>query len=198
MSSFQPFYSENDPDESEIVTLSDEEGRSLACYVENSLEIEDATYLLLMPADLPVVIIAWEGEAEDDEELSDAILLEDREEIAEIFDDAKAVLAEQELTLKNTAFTLTVTGELPPLEDDSILTLEMDTDEEAEESEEELQWLASFYHQENKYSIYTPLEPLLFLAKYNHLGELELVSPEDEKMKTILEELLIDEFNYQD
>ncbi len=191
MSSFQ-FSQDSDPDESESVTLTDEDGRSLECYVENSLEAEDAIYLLLMPVDTPVILIAWDDEAEE-EDFSDAILLEDPEEIEQIFPDAKAVLAELDLILKHTAFTLTASGELPPIDDEDILTLELDTDDKQALEPEELQFLASFYHKDQKYSIYTPLAPLLFLAKYNHLGELELVSPEDEQMQPILEELLFEE-----
>jgi len=190
MSSFG-FNPENELDDEEKVTLTDEEGRTLDCYVENSLEADDTSYLLLMPVDTPIVVIAWDEE--EDKEFLDAILIEDSAEIDHIFADAKAVLAELELTLRNTAFTLTASGELPPLEDDEIITLELDSSEETNSEPEELQFLASFYSQEQKYSIYTPLSPLLFLAKYNERGKLEIVSPEDPQMQTILEELLFDE-----
>lgn len=193
MSLFQ-FDRENEPDEAESVTLRDEGGRTLECYVENSLEAEGTTYLLLMPVDTPIVIIAWDDESEEEEEedFSNAILLEDLEEIDLIFADAKAVLAELDLTLKYTAFTLTVSGELPPLEDEDILTLELEAEEQPLEPEE-LQFLTSFYHEDNKYSIYTPLSPLLFLARYADSGEIELVPPEDERTRLILEELLFEE-----
>jgi hypothetical protein len=197
MSSF-PFNQEQDPDEAEVVTLIDPEGRSLECYVENSIETQESTYLLLMPVDIPGVIVAWEDVEEDEEDFVEAILLEDSEEIAAIFPDAKAVLAEQNLILQNTAFTLSIKGELPPIEEDSILTLELDGDEEEESQPleaEELQFLASFYHQDNKYSIYTPIAPLLFLAKSTPNGDLELVSPEDEDIQPILEELLFEELD---
>ena len=150
-----------------------------------------------MPVDIPVVILSWDGEEEDsdnNEEISNGVLLEDPIEIEEIFADAKAVLAELDLTLKLTAFTLTLTGELPPIEDDGILTLELGNEEPSLESEE-LQFLKDFYHNKQKYSIYTPLSPLLFLAKYNLLGKVELVSPEDQQMQVILEELLFDDMD---
>lgn len=195
MSSF-PFNQEQDPDEAEVVTLIDGEGRSLECYVENAIETDDTTYLLLMPVDIPGVIVAWEDEEKKEEDFAEAILLEDSEEIADIFPDAKAVLAEQNLILQNTAFTLTIKGELPPIEEDSILTLELDEQEESSALEaEELQFLASFYHQDHKYSIYTPIAPLLFLAKSTPDGNLELVSPEDEDVQPILEELIFEELD---
>ena len=190
MSAF-PFNQEQEPEETEVITLIDEDGRSLECYVENALEKEDITYLLLMPVDIPAVIIAWEDE-ESEEDGSEAILLEDSEEINSIFADAKAVLAELNLTLKNTGFTLTMNGELPPLEEDDILSLEIEGIEQPLDAEE-LQFLVGFYHDENKYSIYTPLAPLLFLAKSNSDGNLELVSPENDAIQPILEDLLFEE-----
>ncbi|MEA5536105.1 DUF3727 domain-containing protein [Crocosphaera sp. XPORK-15E] len=195
MSSFQ-YNQESDPEDIDSVTLTDEDGRTLECYVENAIEGDDGTYLLLMPVDIPIVVLVWDEEdqdvEDDSEEITNAVLLEDKIEIEAIFPDAKAVLAELDLTLKLTAFTLTVVGELPPIEDDGILTLELETDGPALDSEE-LQFLKDFYHQDQKYSIYTPLSPLLFLAKYNLLGKVELVSPEDEEMQAILEELLFDD-----
>lgn len=183
------FSEENESNGTEKVTLTDEDGRSLECYVENSIEVDEMTYVLLMPVDSPIVIVALENE---DEDVSEAILIEDQTEIDQIFADAKAVLAEQDLVLKNTAYTLTTSGELPPVEEDKILTLEIDEEDTQTESEE-LQYLASFYHGSQYYKIYTPLTPLLFLANYNSTGELKLVSPEDERMQPILEELLFEE-----
>jgi len=182
---------ENEPDEADSVTLQDEDGRTLDCYIENAIDLDDESYLLLMPVDVPVVVIVWDEEEEEEED-AEAILLEDDQELELIFADAKAVLAELDLTLKYTAYTLTVSGELPPIEDDDILTLELDEGEEDLEPEE-LQFLASFYHEEQRYSIYTPLAPLLFLAKVNAKGKVELVPPEDEQMQQILEELLFEE-----
>ncbi|CCQ65612.1 hypothetical protein CWATWH0402_4304 [Crocosphaera watsonii WH 0402] len=116
MSSFE-YNQERDSEDIDRVTLSDEKGSTLDCYIENAVEGNDGTYLLLMPVDVPVVILSWDGEEEDSSdgyEISNAVLLEDPTEIEEIFADAKAVLAELDLTLKLTAFTLTLTGELPP------------------------------------------------------------------------------------
>jgi hypothetical protein len=187
------FNQESEPDETDSITLYDEAGRALDCYVENSLEQEDGQYLLLMPVDIPVVIIAWEEE-DDQSDDAEAILLEDEEEIGIIFADAKAVLAELDLSLKYTAYTLTVNGELPPIEDEDILTLEIEgSDPSAELEEEELQFLASFYHKEERYGIYTPLAPLLFLAKAVSETEIELVHPDNDDLRHILEELLFEE-----
>ena len=178
--------------EEETVSLVDANGRSLDCYIEHSLETDGTVYLLLMPVDIPIVIISWDDD--EDEAEAEAVMLEDDVEIGEIFANAKAVLAEHNLYLKHTAYTLTATGELPPIEEEQILTLDLD-EEDSELEPEELQFLASFYHSDCKYSIYTPLTPLLFFARYDANGEIELVSPEEEGFQPILEELLFEELD---
>ena len=44
--------------EEETLTIVDESGRSLSCYIEQSLEADNMTYLLLVPVDIPVVIMS--------------------------------------------------------------------------------------------------------------------------------------------
>ncbi|MBD1810131.1 DUF3727 domain-containing protein [Microcoleus sp. FACHB-SPT15] len=184
---------ENGQSGNESITLTDAAGRSLNCYVEHSLEVEGSEYLLLLPVDSPVEIVVWDEE--EDEDLADATLLEDDEEIDLVFSDAQAVLAEQNLTLKRTAFTLTVAGELPSVNEDDILTIEIEEDD-VELEPEQFQLLASFYHEEQEYGIYTPLDPLLFFAQRNEAGEPELLSPEEfKKVQPLLEELLFDELD---
>ncbi|MDJ0533284.1 MAG: DUF3727 domain-containing protein [Xenococcaceae cyanobacterium MO_207.B15] len=177
----------------ETISLVDANGRSLICYIEHSLETDGTVYLLLMPMDIPIVIISWDDD-DDDVEETEAVMLEDDAEITAIFANAKAVLAEQNIYLKHTAYTLTATGELPPIEEDQLLTLNLD-EEDSELEPEELQFLASFYNSAQKYSIYTPLTPLIFFARYNANGEIELVSPEEERFQPILEELLFEELD---
>ncbi|MBR8828494.1 MAG: DUF3727 domain-containing protein [Gomphosphaeria aponina SAG 52.96 = DSM 107014] len=207
-SSFSDSYEEDD--DLEKVTIFDDGGRSLDCYIENSLELNNATYLLLMPVDAPVVILAGEDDPDDeDEEYAQTILIEDKSEIEKIFADAKAVLAELNLTLKDTAYTLTVEGELPALEDENLISLELDEEESEESSNElesdneleddmepeELQILKSFYHEEQRYSLCTPLSPLLFVALVNRDNQLELLAPDNPELQFILQELLFDEFD---
>jgi hypothetical protein len=185
------FPQENGSSGNASVMLTDEAGRSLSCYIEHSLEVEGCDYLLLLPVDAPVEIVAWD-ESEDEDEV-DATLIDDDEEIEQIFSDAQAVLAEQNLTLKRTAYTLTVEGELPAVDEDEILTIEIEEDE-VELEPEQFQYLASFYHEEQEYGIYTPLDPLLFFARKNKEGQLVLLSPEEfKKVQPLLEELLFDE-----
>jgi hypothetical protein len=175
-------------DDSELVSIYDEQGRALDCYIENAIEYNRKTYLLLMPIDLTIVILT----EEEDSEYSETVMVESSEEIEAIFDDAKAVLGELNLYLKRTGFTLTASGELPPLEEDNILTLELDDENSAIEPEE-LQFLASFYHLEQKYNICTPLTPILLVAERTPAGKVEMLKGEDEELQWILEELLFEE-----
>ncbi len=177
------FSQEQPPSSPEIKVLIDEQRRSLYCYVEQSFTSKGVKYYLLMPIDSPISIIMWD----EDEDTEQAILIEEEAEIEALFPKAKVSLAEENLTLKHTSFTLTVAGELPEPEDDDILTLEIET-ERAWEAEE-FQLLATFTHQGQEYGIYTPLVPLLFFAKAKPDGELELLSLDELKtIQPILEE----------
>ncbi|MCD8487405.1 DUF3727 domain-containing protein [Kamptonema cortianum] len=150
------------------VTVIDEAGRQLVCYVEHSLEVDNQDYALLLPVDTPVEIFAW---LEDREAPTP---VDSDEEIDRLFDLAKAVLAEQNLTLKRTAVTLTVVGEIPDLD------LEEEEEEEIDnEDEEEFQSLASFYYDRQEYEIFAPLDPMFILARMNEDGEPELLSVEE-------------------
>lgn len=182
-------FDQNEQYDEETLTIVDEYGRSLPCYIEQSIEVDNMTYLLLVPVDIPVVIMSIN---QDSGEELEAELIDEDEAIAEIFDNAKAVLAEQNLYLHHTAHTLTATGELPPIEDDQVLTLENGNLVDDMENEE-LQSLCYFFHADQRYGIYTPLTPLLFFARYDEENQLELISPDQEYLMPILEELLSEE-----
>lgn len=183
--SFSYFSDEHDRGSAGTITLSDDKGRSLECYIEHSLEVNGQEYFLLLPVDSPVEIFAWQGEEEEE-----AVLVEDDATIEQIFSTAQAVLSEQNLVLKNTAYALTVAGELPPVEGSELFTLEIE-DEQSDLEPEQLQLLASFYHEEQEYAIYTPLDPLLFFARISKTGKPELLSPEEfRQVQPLLEEHL--------
>lgn len=172
------------------VTLTDESGLKLTCYVEHSLDVDDQEYVLLLPVDSPVEIFAWQENGDEDE----AILVEEQDTIDQVFPIAKAVLEEQNLTLKRTAVVLTVEGELPELEDEETWA---GVESDSEEDQEELQLLASFWHEEQEYAIYTPLDPYFILARLDEDGEPHLLSQEElkkiEPMLPMLEDQLFDE-----
>jgi Protein of unknown function (DUF3727)/Protein of unknown function (DUF1292) len=161
------------------LTVTDDQGRTLTCYIEHSLKLAEEEYVLLLPVDTPIEIFSWE-ETEDAEEEA-AVPVEDDAVTDEVFAIAKAVLGEQNLTLKRSAITLTVEGDLPDFEE------EEDALESDEDEEEELQLLASFYHLEQEYAIYTPLDPFLILARLDEQGQPQLLSEaEMEKLEPLL------------
>lgn len=179
-------------DDTEIVTIYDDEGRSLDCYVENEIEYDGKIYVLLMPVDLAIVILTEEIDS-DDGEYGETVMVEDGEEIDEIFDDAKAVLGELNLYLKRTGFILTARGELPPLEENNIISLEIE-EHTSEIEPEELQFLASFYSLEQKYNICTPLSPILFIGQKVGKNKITIFQSQEEDINWILEELLFDDY----
>jgi uncharacterized protein YrzB (UPF0473 family) len=190
-----PYPNDNEQEE-EIVTLTDEKGRSLSCTIEYSIEIEEQDYVLLLPVDTPVEIFTWYDEEGDDDDA--AVFVEDDKEIDTIFDTAKVVLEEQNLKLQRTAVTLTVSGELPEFEDEEDL-IDTDDNHNGESDYEELMLLARFYHEEQEYAVYTPLDPFLLLARMKSNGEVELLSDEEreriEPLLPMLEDQLFDELD---
>ncbi len=172
----------------DLVSLTDEAGRALSCYVERYLELDAKTYLLLLPVDSPIEVFAWN---EDEEESAELIAIDEDDQVTKVFADASAVLAEQNLTLKQTAYTLTAAGDLPPLDPEEILQIDLDEDDL---EPEEFQILARFYNQEQEYAICTPVDPLLFFAKKNDQGTAELLSDqESEEIGPLLEDILLDQ-----
>ncbi len=179
----------DDFDDAELVTLTDAAGRELPCYVERELELDGKTYLLLLPVNAPIEIFAWD----EDDDITELISVEEEEEISRIFADAHAVLSEQNLTLKRTAFTLSAIGELPPLDPNEVVTIEIDEEDDSLEPEE-FQILARFYNEEQEYAICTPVDPLLFFGSTDDQGVVSLLSEaEAEQLQPLLEDMLLDE-----
>ncbi|MGD1908775.1 MAG: DUF3727 domain-containing protein [Leptolyngbyaceae cyanobacterium] len=175
------------------VDLTDETGRSLLCQIEQTFEIEAETFALLLPIDTPIEIFAWssEGEDKDEETLVDV----DDNEIEAIFPTAQAVLAEQNLTLRRTAVTLTVAGDIPEADEEDCFTLEINDllHQEEEVSSEDFQILATFFHNEVEFTACTPVDPLLIFAQLRSDGTAQVVPPEDfEKLRPDLETALFD------
>lgn len=178
-----------EPADYPVVTLTDEDGRSLPCYVEKSLDVEGAEFLLLLTVNLPIEIFVWQGDDDEDEEI--LVDVED-EEIDNIFPSARAVLAELDLILERSAHTLTAEGDLPEADEDDCFSLEISEGEDPPMTEE-FQMLANFFHEDAQYTLCTPIEPLLFFARRHVSGAVELVDPEDfQKMRSQIEDRLFD------
>ncbi|MBD1849714.1 DUF3727 domain-containing protein [Leptolyngbya sp. FACHB-711] len=163
-------------DDVPTLNLLDEDGQPVLCYVERSLNAKGKEYVLLRPVDAPVEIFAWVG---DEEEEEDEMLLDvDDAELDEIMPTAKAVLAEQDLTLHRTALSLIASGNLPEFSEEDVITLDIEGDE-GQVNMEQFQQLASFFHEEQEYVVCTPLDPFLFIARLNAAGQPELLTPDE-------------------
>jgi hypothetical protein len=175
-----------------VITITDEAGRTLDCTIEHSVEVDNQDYVLLLPVDSPVEIFAWQENSEEEDE---AVPVEDDDEIDEIFQTAKVVLEEQNLILKRSAVTLTVEGDLPDLAEEEEFLAD-DEDGDSENYEEELQLLARFYHEDQEYAVYTPLDPFFIFARLDDEGQPHLLSAEEfkklEPMLPMLEDQLFD------
>jgi hypothetical protein len=186
----------DDPAEYPVVTLTDEEGRKLACYVEKTIDVDGVDFLLLLPVDLPIEVFVWQSANEEgsaDEDDSEEVLVDvEDEDIDALFPSARAVLAELNLMLERSAHTLTAAGDLPEADEEDCFSLEVD-EEDSEPITEDFQMLATFFHDGSQYTLCTPLEPLLFFATRDDDGTVELVDPEDfQKMRSQLEDKLFD------
>ena len=172
------------------VTVFDEAGRSLTCYLEHTVEIEEQSYLLLLPVDHPVEIFAWKGSESEDDDEEEIVPIEDAEELDRVFPIAKAVLAEHNLQLKHTAVTLTIGGELPDLDEDEEAEY-WENQEDEDDGGSEVQLLVNFYCEEQEYGIYTPLDPMFIPVRLDQDGQPQLLSAEEfRKIEPLLPALL--------
>ena len=194
------------------VWLKDDTGRSLFCHLEYSLALKDKTYGLLQPVDAPVMIFAWSDDSDEPE------ILEDVAEIEPLLPTAKAVLSEQNLTLLDTAVTLTVEGDLPEIEEedleqaealrhsalrpDSLQHSEIERKgmnlESLEEEEEydEYQLLAHFLFDGREYEVYTPIKPPFAFWTLLEDGEPQLLDAEAmEAIEPLLNEAVSQELD---
>jgi hypothetical protein len=160
------------------VSLKDEDGRSLLCHIENSMKVQGKEYVLLLPVDTPIEIFAWADDEESDDEEGEMLVDIDEAELDDVFATARAVLAEQDLILNRTALTLTASGDIPEVEEDDIIALDIE-DPDGKFNMEQFQQLAAFFFEEQEYVLCTPLDPLLFFARVTATGEPELLSPEE-------------------
>jgi hypothetical protein len=181
---------DSDHDSESVVTVTDHFNRRLECRILNEtiISVEGQKYALVEPVDATIEIYSWQAAGEDEDE---AVLVEE-EIIANIFGTAQAVLSEKNLILKDTPYVLTVAGELPNKDESTIFNLEFD-DIDDEEEPERLMEIATFFHDEQEYAIYTPLETSLFLARITKMAEPKLIHSQTEefiKIHSIIEDNL--------
>jgi uncharacterized protein YrzB (UPF0473 family) len=162
--------------EGPTITLTDEAGRELLCYIEMTVDVDGQEYALVNPVDYPVDIFVW---VETDDEEEEVLMPVEDADLNEVFATAQAVLAEQNLKLKRTGLSLTAEGDLPEVDEDDVLVLEVEEAGATDKEQEEYQLLATFFHEEQEYAIYTPIDPVLFVVRLIKGKNPELLSPEE-------------------
>lgn len=172
------------------IAVKDEAGRTLICQIEQTFEISGRQYALLLPLDTPVEIFAWE---EDEDGETDSLIDVDESDIGKLLPTARAVLAEHDLTLQQSAVTLSVAGEIPEPHEEDCFTLEIgDIDEDGEPDTEEFQTLATFFYEDVEYTVCTPMDPLLIFAEIFR-GEARMIPPEEfERLRPEIESSIFD------
>ncbi|MEN9223649.1 MAG: DUF3727 domain-containing protein [Thermostichus sp. BF3_bins_97] len=165
----------------ETLVLRDEQDQLLKCEILRQVVIEDQTYALVTPVDAVIKVLVWEGEEEPSQAVNgdadmEGILDEpEPEELQAALPTIQAVLGELNLTLQQNGFDiLTVQGELPAVEDEDVLEIG-----ESDEDAQEFQLLATFFYKEQKYGIFTPLDPILIYAALPEEGDPYLLTPDD-------------------
>ncbi len=156
------------------ILISDSNGSSLLCYLEQLIPISGTEYALLTPVDTPVSLFRLtEG--------GDPELIERISSTEPILAVADVVLQEHELTLVRSAVTLTVTGELEEPEAEEL------EEEEYEDEAETYELLVTFRVENDEYGLYIPLDPFFVVGKLEN-GEAVLVKGEEfDKIQPLIE-----------
>ncbi|WP_017326927.1 DUF3727 domain-containing protein [Synechococcus sp. PCC 7336] len=184
---------------SDTLLLRDERNQVLECEILKQVQLDGESYALLMPVHQPIQVLAWEedvpeshasrtsarpGEDEDEGGLVDL----DPEELKAVLPTAQAVLEELNLKLIESAYTLTVKGDLPEPIEETAIEIADDADEV-----EEYQLLSTFFHDQRQFGIFAPLDPLLFFAVQPPDKEAYLLSPNaPEELFARLQDRLLD------
>lgn len=173
--------------------------RSLPCVVENEVDVDGQKYLVCSPQE-DVVAFA----VEKDDEL---VCVEGEEKINALFETARAVMEEQHIKLKRSAYVMTADDA-----DALILNGEDDDDDEDEDEDEEdvgdgedfddddadeddVEIIGEFCHEGNYFLVVRPEAAILIVARRTDDGlfvpeddELERVTPAIEARLEMLEE----------
>jgi Protein of unknown function (DUF3727) len=191
---FDPNSDEND--EYERVELSDPNtGRTLSCVVENSVAIDDVTYYVCCPEDDVVTFASERGE-------DGLVEIQDEEIADDMFASAAAVMSEDHIVLKRTAFLITADDSDAEImdgedEDDDEDYGDDDDDVEGEESDEfgagedddgveseSVVVIGEFCHAGQDYLVVKPEGPILLVARDAPNGK-GLVVPDNEELDRV-------------
>ncbi len=156
---------QHNSDEVPSILVSDKNGSTLLCFLEQLIPLDGNEYALLTPVDTPVSLFRLvEGK---DPELIETITSSEP-----ILSVADVVLQEHDLTLVRSAVTLTVTGELDEPDPEELEDDDLDDDTETYEL------LVSFRVEEEEFGLYIPLDPFFVVARINN-GQATLVEDDE-------------------
>jgi len=169
-----------------MLTLKDDAGRTLNCELLQEIPLDEKTYGLVLPEGTPVRVMAWIDSEEDDEPTLEDL---DDDEIAKILPTARAVLAEQDLKLLDSAFVLVVTGDVPEADEDTdVYTIS----EDEEDEEEDYQLVREFFVEERHYAVFSPVDPLFLFVDLTENPPRMLTPDETKDLMPLFEDILFD------
>jgi hypothetical protein len=197
----------------ETVVLNDPDtGRTLPCVVEHEVDVMEATYLVCCPQDDVVTFATENGD-------DGLVCLSDETLIDKLFATAAAVLAEDHVTLKRTAFLLTVddsdavvlgSTEFDEDDDDSDDDVEGgewdgdddedDDDKDGDDSDDDSETvsvLGEFRHDDVNYFVLKPEDPVLLVARRTE-GKLVVVEEDELEYVSPIIEAQIEELERDD
>lgn len=154
----------------ETVSLKDPAtGREVPCVVRRRFDGDDGLpYALLLPVDTPIEVLADDPVTDEMTDLNDG-------ELDAILPLVSERLAARRLYVQNTAYCLTVRGAVRYSDEDIVsLDLGEDGDETAAEGVE----LLGFEQDGVLYTIFTPVEALIFVVSVAEDGSMSLVPDE--------------------
>ena len=146
---------DDDEDESSVVLVDPSTERTLTVGVEHTIDYSGDRYIVCYPMD-DAVSFAY---STDDESELEAV--EDPIKVQSLFPNAEAVLAEENIELKNTAFVLTIDDQSEYLDDDD----DSDLDNPEIQDQFDVEIIAAFSSEGEHFSVVRALEPVLLIAK---------------------------------
>lgn len=180
------------PPQKRLLTIVDpENGRSLECVIRRAfLNTQGIPFFLLYPLDTPLMMYRVAPKTGALSEISD-------EEMDSIFSNASYALAKKSLHLIYTGFSLTLRGAICFGEED-IINLDTEYGFSIGGSLSEGVDICTFTVGKKEYLIYTPFDPLMFIAYRDPVTNLIRIAEEPELLEDPkVREAIAEEEDYQ-
>lgn len=192
-SSFRRTETSNNP----VPFIDPETGSFIECYVDSIATVNAVDYSIGSPCDYSVALCYFDKDGQ-----LNPVELDDVELMDEVFPVAEEIVEDEfgeELALIRTPQTLTLVGELELDDEDNEYDEDEDDDLDFEEddmgdSEEEVEILLSFEHDDKEFNLVRLLDPVLLVAKpdeKNPLNRQLLSSEESDSVMPFLEDMIL-------